>query len=315
MAGTPSEFNRLEGHKVIIFARNVDLIGQQRDSRLVSHVNADMAFTESGDRYTDELMGLSDPEEVLNDIRPTPGGTVSKSRRIGFFKTFNDGKWVGTREKAEQLVDPTNPTVMAMGYGRERRRDKTIAKAMYDPSYGTDSDGDIVTTAFPSSQIIAVNDWTYYKGRADGGSAPTGDSVLTVPKLRKARVIASKAQLMGQWCVGVEEEDLQNLLTSVEVASTDYNQVRALVDGERDTYMGFKFVRGEAGTWNYNSGTTAATLPVWNQDNILYKERPLVGTRVQERADMSYRWHAFYEGQDSWLRREDKGVIHILAKR
>lgn len=315
MAETPAAENRLLPHQTVIFAKNIDLVGQQKQSRLVNHVSADLAFNERGDRYTDDMMGLSDPEEVFEDIRPTPGGKVAKFRRQAFFKTFNDGKWVGTREKAEQLLDPTNPVIMAMGYGRERRRDKTIVKSFFDPAYEVDKDGDIVRKNFPSGQVIAVNDWTYFKGKADGATTPSGDAVLTVPKLRKAAVMASKAQLDGEWCIGVEEEDMQNLLTSTEVASSDYNAVQALVNRERNRFLNFTFVWLEAGTVPWNAGATTATLPVWNKMNQQYKERPLVTTRVQERADMSYRWHAFYEAQDSWLRREDKGVIHILAKR
>ncbi|MEQ9436029.1 phage capsid protein [Hyphomonas sp.] len=311
MALEPSS---LEGHKVIIFARNVDLVGQQETSRLVNHVSADLAFMESGDRYTDELMGTSDPSPVLNDIRPTPGGTITKSRRFAFFQTFDDGKWVGTREKAEQLVDPTNPTVRAMGFGRERRRDRTIMNAFFDPSYENDADGKISVTALPSTNVVAVDDWTYFKGKADAGAtAPTADAGLTVPKLRKAKVLASKAQLKGEWCIAYEEEDLQNLLTSVEVGSSDYNKVNALIDGERTRYMGFNFVQVESGACPVSA--SVGKLPFWNKENILYKERPLVTTRVQERPDMSYRWHAFYEAQDSWLRSEDKGVGSILCKR
>lgn len=320
MAETPAAENRLEGHKVIAFAKNVDLVPQQKKSRLVMHVDADMAWTEPGDRYTDEQMGLSDPVEVLEDYGDTPGGVISKHRRIGFFKTYEDGKWIGTREKAEQLVDPTNPTVQAMGAGRERRRDKTIIKGFFDPAWEMDKDGDPVKKNFPAGQIVAVNDWTYWKGKADGsGSAPSSDSPLTVAKLRKARVMRSKSELdemgLGYWCIGYEEEDLQNLLTSVEVSSTDYNAVRALIDGERDVYQGFKWIPLNAGRLPYSAANTTAEIPVWHTHSLKYKERPLTSTRIQERADKRYRWHAYYESQDSVLRRDDKAVIKILCKR
>lgn len=314
----PAEtLTQLEGHKVIQFAKNVDLVPQQRKNRLVAHVDADMAWMEKGDRYTDETMGLSDPVEVLDDIRPTPGGVIEKGRRWAFFKTYDDGKWVGTREKAEQLVDPTNPTVIAMGAGRERRRDSTIMKGFFADAWQTDKNGDPQKTTFPNSQVIAVDDWTYWKGKADGGgTAPTGGSPLTVAKLRKAKVMASKflvEDFTGYWCIGVEEEDLQNLLTSIEVASRDYNVIQALVDGERDMYQGFKFVKLDPGRVT-KSGNNYE-LPLWHSSNIKYKERPLTNTRITERADMAYRWHAFYEAQDSVLRRFDKGVIKMLCLR
>jgi len=311
--------NRLEGHKVAIFARNIDLVPQQKKSRLLSHVDADTAYSEHGDRWMDDTMGLSDPQEVMQDVRPTPGGEIDKFRRFAFFSTYDDGKWVGTREKAEQLVDPTNKTVMAMGAGRERRRDKKIMSAMYDSMWVNDENGTPGLVDLPSSQVVAVNDWTFFKGKADGGgTAPTEDAGLTVPKLRKAKVIASNHiidDMGGEWCIAYEEEDLQNLLTSVEVASADYNKVLALIDGEIDLYKGFRWVKVDNGRCKYNAATTTATLPIWHTGNIQYKERPLVTTRVGERPDYSYRWHAFYEAQDSVLRRFDTGVIHVLCKR
>jgi len=317
MPETAAEINRLEGHKVMIFARNVDLVGQQKMSRFVNHVDADLSFMESGDRYTDELMGTSDPVEVLQDVRPTPGGEVDKFRRIGFFKTFEDGKWIGTREKAEQLVDPTNPVVRAMGAGRERRRDATILKSFYNPQYVMDKNGDPIKKNFPTSRVIAVDDWTYYKGKADGdATAPTSDTGLTVAKLRSASVMRAAGKLDGgEWCVGVEEADLQHLLTSIETSSKDYEGALRLLDGDTDKFKSWTFVRAETDALKYDSDTTTATIPFWNSEQILYKERPLVGTRVQERPDMSYRWHAFYEAQDSWMRRQDVGVGHILCKR
>lgn len=315
MSTPPAAEGRLEGHKVIAFARNVDLIGQQLQSRLVQGVDADMAFSDPGDRYTDDMMGLSEPEESLNDYGDTPAGQVAKFRRMSFFKTFDDGKWIGTREKAEQLVDPSNPTVVAMGGGRERRRDKTIIKVLFDAAWQYDKDGDPVKVNFPNAQKVAVNSHKYYRGKADGKAATTGDICLTPSKLREAKVLLDKAEIKGErWCAA-EEEDLTNLLTSEELTDADLSNVKRLVDGEIDSWMGFTFRRPVSGSLPYDSGTTTAQIPVWIKQSVLYKERPLITTRVGERADKKYRWHAYYESQDSGLRREDKAVVHIACKR
>lgn len=70
----------------------------------------------------------------------------------------------------------------------------------------------------------------------------TGSGV-TVTKLRRLKRLMDAA--------GVPKEDrtfvhdsigLEQLLGSTAVTSSDYNQVKALVHGELDTYMGFKFI-------------------------------------------------------------------------
>jgi hypothetical protein len=223
---------------------------------------------------------------------------------------------VGTRAKAEQLVDPTNPTVMAMGAGRERRRDRTILTGFFATAYYTDAEGEIKGLAFPAAQKIAVNDWKYYKGLADGAATPTGDAPLTVAKLRNAAQLldASNLEDKGTPKIACEKRDIMSLLTSEEISSKDYAVVNALYNGEVNHFMGFDFVVVNQGRIALD-GSSNALLPVWFPQVIKYKERPLVTTRIVERADKSFRWYAYYEAQDSCLRSEDAGVVQIAAKR
>lgn len=308
--------NRLEGHKVIAFARNIDLIGQQRQSRIVSYVNADMAFSEHGDRMTDDMAGLSDPQETFTDIADSPEGQVDKYRRWAQFSTFVDGKFVGTREKAEQLTDPTNPTVMAMGAGRERRRDFAIIRGLFAPAYYTDSTGQIKSLTFPGTQQVAVNSWAFWKGKADGVATPTGNVGLSVPKLRSATALLDDSNIDATRppvCL-CEQRDLLSLLTSTEVSSRDYNAVNALVNGEIHHFMGIDFVKVNKNRLLLDA-SAYARVPIFYPDQILYKERPLVGTRVVERADKQFNWYAFYKSQDSVLRRQDGAVVEVLCDR
>jgi len=108
---------------VVQFAKNIMHVGQQKDNRLVPYVDADLAFSEKGDRFTDEQFGLSEPVEALTDWADSPDGHVDQYRRVAFGKMYHDGKYVGAREDAEKLISPKAQTVQAMGFGRERRRD------------------------------------------------------------------------------------------------------------------------------------------------------------------------------------------------
>jgi len=331
MAATPTAENRLSAGQVIAFARNIDLVGQQRKSRLISHVDADMAFSEPGDRFTDELMGLSDPQDKLTDIEPTPGGKVKQTRRVQFFKTFDDGNWVGNRDQAEKLVNIKNPTVTAMGFGRERRRDRTILGVpgkkggLFGDAYETDNDGDIVSVGFPAGQIVPFNYNLLWKGKADGSAAPTAPTVLSPQKLRRTKIILDKSEWMGMTgdlpVIAVEEEDLQNFLTSEENSNKDYTNnnltnLQKLVDGEIDVLKGYRFVKVSSGSLPLVPGqSNRYYAPVWFPMAIKYKERPLKETRVTERADMSYNWHAYYQAQDAVMRREDNAVAWIEIER
>ena len=317
----PAAETQLEAGKVMQFARNIEHVGQQKQNRLVPHVMADLAFAEKGDRFTDETFGLSSPVEALSDWGPTPTGRVDQFRRAAFGKMYHDGKIVGPRENAEKLISPKAPVVEAMGFGRERRRDEVIIQRGLFAATQTETtqDGDITTTAFPTANIVANNENTYYRGRADGASAPTAATVLTPTKIRRAKKLLAdgKDERYGKMPIILyEEEDLQNLLTSAELTQVDLTMVKRLENGEINTWLGCQFVKVDPGLLPKVSGQstqwyTALFLPNY----IIYKDRPLVDTRITERADLSYAWHAYYRAQDFVLRRRDSAVIWINISR
>jgi hypothetical protein len=69
------------------------------------------------------------------------------------------------------------------------------------------------------------------------------DSNLNVAKLREAKKKLDKNNVPGEGrSILVRANNLQSLLGETEVTSADFNTVRALVSGEIDTFLGFKFI-------------------------------------------------------------------------
>jgi hypothetical protein len=70
---------------------------------------------------------------------------------------------------------------------------------------------------------------------------------LTVAKLRasKLKLDAAEVDEMVPRYFVASAAALDNLLSDTNVTSADYNTVKALVKGEVDTFMGFKFVRSQ----------------------------------------------------------------------
>lgn len=318
---------RLEPGKVMQFARNIEHVGQQKQNRLVPYVDADLAFTEKGDRFTDDTFGLSEPQETMSDWADTPDGHVDQYRRAAFGKMYHDAKYVGARENAEKLISPKAPVVEVMGFGRERRRDQVIVnRGIFATSMlEFTQDGDYQSVGFPASNIVAVDDIQYYRGKADGVTAPstpsTGEALrgLTPAKIRKGKVKLAdgKDDPMGVMPVILyEEQDLQFLMTSQELTDADLTMVKRLENGEIDTWAGLRWVKVDPGTLplvpgQTNRWYTSIYLPRY----IAYKDRPLVTTRIVERADKSFNWQAYYRAQDFVLRRRDSAVIWISFER
>ena len=66
---------------------------------------------------------------------------------------------------------------------------------------------------------------------------------LNVAKLRRAKKLldANNVPMDGR-CMVISASGLEGLLGETQTTSADYNSVRALVSGELDTFLGFKFV-------------------------------------------------------------------------
>jgi hypothetical protein len=68
------------------------------------------------------------------------------------------------------------------------------------------------------------------------------DSNLNVAKLREAKRLLDKGNVdPGDRYLVVHANGLANLLSETAVTSSDFNTVKALVQGEIDTFLGFKF--------------------------------------------------------------------------
>ncbi len=69
------------------------------------------------------------------------------------------------------------------------------------------------------------------------------DSNLNVAKLRRAKKLldANNVPMDGR-CMIISASGLEGLLGETQTTSADFNSVRALVSGEIDTFLGFKFV-------------------------------------------------------------------------
>ncbi len=69
------------------------------------------------------------------------------------------------------------------------------------------------------------------------------DTNLNVAKLRRAKKLLDAANVpMEGRCIVISASGLEGLLGETQTTSADFNSVRALVSGDIDTFLGFKFV-------------------------------------------------------------------------
>lgn len=161
-------------------------------------------------------------------------------RTEAFDCVYHEDEW--DEQLLGEVSSPRSDVVKAHAKAYFRSADQTIIDALEGSAYvgsaGTD------TIALGAGQQVAVN---YIYGGT--GSA----SGLTLAKLIKAKSILGKNEAYGQdgnkddeLIMLVSQQQLDDLLHNVDqVSNSDYAAVKALVDGEVNRFMGFKFIRSE----------------------------------------------------------------------
>lgn len=73
-------------------------------------------------------------------------------------------------------------------------------------------------------------------------TVPVGTTNLTVDKLREASFLLNEDNVdQTMRFIAIHPSQLKSLLAESETTSSDFNTIRALVQGEIDSFMGFKF--------------------------------------------------------------------------
>ncbi|MEM8615365.1 MAG: phage capsid protein [Pseudomonadota bacterium] len=308
---TDQNSDTIDDHVVEAYGRNLRTEPQEMRSIFVPTVISDLNFTEKGDSWSDFSLGAREMREVKERYGDTPNFVGKRKKRTGYFGVFHDSEMFDTVDDANVLLDPKSKTSLNMRYALQRRRDKTIHTGLFAPVREGENGGTV--KAFPQSQIIQANERKYYKGRADSVAAPVdAPTGLTMAKLRAAKVLLDKSEIVGRRTFSAPSEQLAHLLTSEETTSADYAAVKALVNGEINSYLGFDFERYEA------SEVDTATTQVcgaWIQTAVQYKARPLTEFFVKPRYDKQGAVQSYHKYRDSALRLEDGGVVKVECAR
>jgi hypothetical protein len=153
-----------------------------------------------------------------------------KRRRVGL-EYFPFATMIDKPDQVRMIVNPNSPIAESIAYLFGRKKDKIILTAASGIAY-TGKTGSTSTT-FDSDMTVTAS-----------GNAWSGSTVgLNTDKLRGVSYLlnANDVPMDGRVIVAHPMQQA-DLLNSTSVTSFDYNSVKALVGGEVDSFMGFRFV-------------------------------------------------------------------------
>ena len=136
-----------------------------------------------------------------------------------------------------------------------------------------------------------------------------GSADLTIAKL-----LAAKKQLDLQSVdpsipryIAVGPNQIEALLGTTQVTSSDFNTVKALATGQVDSFMGFQFIV----TNRLSVASSIRKCFAWAEDGIKLAVGKDVMAKIDERADKSYSTQVYYCATFSATRMEEEKVVEI----
>jgi hypothetical protein len=273
------------------YTTNVQLLLQQRGSKLRDACTIG-SYTGKAAKAVEQIGSVTAQARTTRH-GDTPLISTPHDARWVFPTDYEWADMIDDQDKLRMLIDPTSPYAVNGAHALGRAMDDIIITAALGNA-NTGENGSTIT-AF-DNQRIAV-----------------GGTGLTVAKLRQARRIlaANEVDLASEMLyIAVTAQQIDNLLGTTEVTSSDYNAVKTLVQGDVDTFMGFKFIQierlGVDGSGDRRCFAWAKSglhVGMWNDIN----------TKISERADKSYAMQVYVKGTFGATRVEEKKVVEIIC--
>lgn len=222
------------------YRANILWLSQQKVSKLRQTCRME-PFT--GDALFVERIGATAMVEIADRHGDTPQIDTPHSRRK---LTLTDYDWsdkIDEMDKLKLIADPESTYVKNAVAAANRTIDDTIITALGGASLSGRAGATTVnfydvgeSRLIESSGVIvtAGSDWS-----------DTTETPLTIAKLLTCKQLLDDAEIdeERQRYFVTNPFNINQMLNTTEVKSSDYNTVKALAMGQLDTFMGFKFIR------------------------------------------------------------------------
>jgi hypothetical protein len=162
--------------------------------------------------------------------------------------------------------------------------------------------GDPALAPAKPGTVVAVNSWAYGNGAGNAG--------LTISKVIEAKVALDAAEgdeNEPRYMVTTAQQ-VGNMLATTEATSADYNSVKALVNGEINTFLGFNWIRIERLLLDGNGYRRCAA---YRRSAMGFGVAKEIWGRITERADKSYSTYVYTAMSIGAARLEECKLVEI----
>ena len=274
------------------YSANIQMLSQQMGSLLRDAVRNESIVGK--DAYFDQIGKVT---AILKTSRhsDTPQIDTPHSRRRVSLADYEFADLIDQQDKVRLLIDPTSSYAKAAAYAMGRAMDDVIIAAALGSANTGVSGGTAV--ALPAGNIVAAN---------------LGGTGMNIAKLASAKNILDTGDVDPsiKRHIIVSPTEIADLLNNTTVTSSDFNTIKALVHGEIDSFMGFKF---HVSNRLVDNGAANTQCIAFAEDGILLGVGKDVTARIDERSDKSYATQVYYCQTIGATRMEEAKVVSVLA--
>jgi hypothetical protein len=223
------------------FKANILMLSQQKQALLRMVCRPESV---TGDTMYVERLGPKDA--VLRGTRhgETPVSDAQHTRRkLSMADYIVPADLIDKPDKLKMLIDPQSAYTQNQVFSLNRAIDDVIIAALYGPAYGGHTGGTTINFYDVGECRLVNSDGTLEAAGSDFDDDT--ETPLTIAKLLTCKQLLDDAEIdeSRQRYFLCNPFNINQLLNTTEVKSADYNTVRALAQGQIDTFMGFKFLK------------------------------------------------------------------------
>ena len=274
------------------YSSNVSMLSQQMGSKLRGAVDVE---TIRGKNAFFDQIGATAAVARTTRHGNTPQVNTPHSRRRVSLSDFEWADLIDDLDKVRMLVDPTSSYAKAAAAAMNRTIDDQIIAALGGSADTGVAGGTAV--ALPSSSKFSTAQQT------DG---------LTIAKLLETKFFFDNGSvdpsLKRYFVCGPKQ--IQDLLNTTEVKSADFNTIRALAQGEINSFLGFEFIMSTR--LDFDATNTDDRLCFgFTEDAIKLAIGADVKAKITERDDKSYATQVYYSMAIGATRMEEAKVFQV----
>ena len=303
------------------YSANVFHLAQQKGSKLRGYVRVESQQGVAA--FYDRIGKVTAQKKVGRHIDISYSDTPHSRRRVTLEDYFY-ADLVDKEDKLRIIQNPESEYAIAAMNALGRAMDDVIIGAALGTSYAGEEGGTPVQlsdTPVENNQILAAFD-----GTTTTGSGLNVDTLIAIKKK-----FWENESDDGDLYILVSSAQLQDLLNDDKLTNNDYNTVRTLVNGDIDTFMGFKFLRSErlpntsaATTYSVTDGSIGAgggTLAsgarrcfAWQKQGLLLAMAKDVNAKVSEIPHKHYAKQVYASLHLGATRLEEERVVEFRCK-